>query len=73
MPKTAVVVRMPRLSAKEATGPVLLAVPGYPPMHASGITTSRWQVGVVIISTTKAVICDLVQQLPFLPRRGRGG
>ena len=54
MPKTAVVPR-PRQSAMQATGPVLLDVPRYPPRHASGITTSRWDVVVVIVSTTRAV------------------
>ena len=44
----------PRLSAKQATRPVLLAVPCYPPRHASGITTSRWDVVVVIVSTMRA-------------------
>ena len=39
----------------QATGPVLLAVPRYPPRHASSITTSRWDVVVVIVSTTRAV------------------
>ena len=53
MPKTALVPR-PRLSAKQATRPVLLAVPWCPPRHASGITTSRWDVLVVIVSTMRA-------------------
>ena len=53
MPKTAIVPR-PRLSAKEATRPVLLGVPCYPPRHASGITTSRWDVVAVIVSTMRA-------------------
>ena len=44
----------PRPSAKQATRPVLLAVPCYPPRHASGITTSRWDVVVVIVSTMRA-------------------
>ena len=47
----------PRLPAKQATRPVLLAVPCYPPRHASGITTSRWDVVVavvVIVSTMRA-------------------
>ena len=44
----------PRLCAKQATRPVLLAVPCYPPRHASGITTSRWDVVVVIVSTMRA-------------------
>ena len=49
MPKTAVV-PWPCLSAKQASstlGPV--AVPRYPPRHASGITTSRWDVVVVTV------------------------
>ena len=44
----------PRVSAKQATRPVLLAVSCYPPRHASGITTSRWDVVVVIVSTMRA-------------------
>ena len=38
----------------QATRPVLLAVPCYPPRHASTITTSRWDVVVLIVSTTRA-------------------
>ena len=53
MPKTEVVPR-PRLSAKQATRLVLLAAPCYPPRHASGITTNRWDVVVVIVSTMRA-------------------
>ena len=41
-------------SIRQATGPVLLAVPCYPPRHASGITTSRWDVVVVIVPTMRA-------------------
>ena len=48
MPKTAVVVPRPRLSRL-----VLLAAPCYPPQHASGITTNRWDVVVVIVSTMR--------------------
>ena len=50
-----VVVSRPHPSAKQAIGPVLLAVPRYPPRHASGITTSRWDVVAVIVATTRAV------------------
>ena len=39
----------------QATGPVLLVVPCYSPRHTSGITTRRWDVVVVIMSTTRAV------------------
>ena len=69
MPKTAVILR-PRLSDKQAPGRVLLAVPRYPPRHASGITTSRWDVLVVIVFTTRAVA---MLRNHDIPRRGRGG
>ena len=39
------------VSICQATRPVLLAVPCYRPRHASGITTSRWDVVVVVVST----------------------
>ena len=52
--KNSISVPMPRLSAKQATRPVLLAVPCYPPRHASGITTSRWDAVVVIVWTMRA-------------------
>ena len=42
------------ISSKLAARTVLLAVPCYPPRHASGITTSRWDVVVVIVSTMRA-------------------
>ena len=42
-----------------------------PTRHASGITTSRWYVVVVIVSTYESS-CDVAQP-QFLPRRGRGG
>ena len=44
-----------RICQASKTGPVLLAVPRYPLRHASGITTSCWDVVVVIVSTTRAV------------------
>ncbi|CAM9621509.1 unnamed protein product [Laminaria digitata] len=65
-PKTAVAPR-PQLSSTPATGPVLLAVPRYPPPRASDITTSRWDLVVVIVSTTTTAfplsrrICDVAQ------------
>ena len=51
---------------------VLLAVPCYPPRHASGITMSRWDVVVVIVSTMRAAAM-LRNHKQCLPRRGRGG
>ena len=54
MPKIAVAPR-PRLSAKQGARPdVLLGVPCYSPRHASGITTSRWDVVALIMSTMRA-------------------
>ena len=60
------------VSVCQATRPVLLAVPFYPPRHASGITTSRWDVVVVIVSTMRAAAM-LRNHKQCLPRRGRGG
>ena len=56
----------------QATRLVLLAAPCYPPRHASGITTNRRDVVVVIVSTMRAAAM-LRNHKQCLPRRGRGG